>query len=182
MHREDISFQTADRVTLRGWFFRPPGADQAAQLPCLVMSSGFTAVIGIELDVVAGKFISQLQISCLVYDHRGFGISDTNEGSPRQEIIPAQQTSDMSDAITYAQSRADVNMDNIGLWGTSYSGGHVLHVAAFDHRVKVVLSQVPCVDGWATAHRLTRPDYWAEVNAAFTTGADFITIACVVRR
>jgi hypothetical protein len=64
-----------------------------------------------------------------VYDNRGFGDSDTKEGQPRQEIIPAQETSDYSDAITYAQSRAKVDKDRIGICSSSYSGGHVLWVS-----------------------------------------------------
>jgi len=51
------------------------------------------------------------------------------EGQPRHEIIPAQQTSDYSDAITYAQSRAKVDKDRIGICSSSYSGGHVWWVS-----------------------------------------------------
>ena len=80
-----------------------------------------------------------MSISCLVYDNRNFGDSD---GEPRHEIIPSLQQSDYSDAITYAQSLDEVNADKIGIWGSSYSGGHVLLVGAVDRRVKAVLSQV----------------------------------------
>jgi cephalosporin-C deacetylase-like acetyl esterase len=75
----------------------------------------------------------------LVYDNRNFGESD---GEPRHEIVPSVQQSDYSDAITYAQSLDDVNADKIGIWGSSYSGGHVLLVGATDRRVKAVLGQV----------------------------------------
>jgi hypothetical protein len=34
----------------------------------------------------------------------------------------------------------------IGLWGSSYSGGHVVFAAARDHRVKATVSQVPALD------------------------------------
>jgi hypothetical protein len=33
--------------------------------------------------------------------------------------------------------------ERIEVWGSSYSGGHVLVVAAVDRRVKCVVSQVP---------------------------------------
>ena len=80
------------------------------------------------------------------------------------------QCSDISDAITYAQSRADVDADKIGIWGSSYSGGHALWVGAVDRRVKVVLSQVPCVSGWDNFHRLIRPDFVGGLNAMFQAG------------
>jgi len=168
MPREDISFKTADNVTLRGWFYKPEGAP--AKLPCLVMVHGFSALKEMDLDTFAEYFTSKLPLSCLVYDNRGFGDSDTKEGQPRQEIIPAEQTSDLSDAITYAQTRHDVDSDRIGIWGSSYSGGHVLHVGAVDKRVKAVLSQVPLVDGYANFHRLIRPDFVAGINKMMQDG------------
>lgn len=167
--REDISFQTHDNVTLRGWFYKPKEGDNSA-LPTLVLAHGFSALKEMDLDAFAEKFTSTLPINCLVYDNRGFGDSDTKEGQPRQEILPAQQTSDYSDAITYAQSRADVNKDKIAIWGSSYSGGHVLWVGATDRRVKAVLSQVPTVDGYANFQRLIRPDFVGGMNQLFQEG------------
>lgn len=169
MAREDISFKTCDGVTLRGWLYRPENSG-SAPLPCLVMAHGFTALKEMDLNTFAEYFISKVSIACLVYDHRGFGDSDTKEGQPRDEIIPAQQISDYSDAITYAQSRADINADKIGIWGSSYSGGHCLWLGAVDRRVKAVLCQAPCVDGWANFHRLVRSDFVSGMNKSFMEG------------
>ncbi|KAE8450112.1 hypothetical protein EG329_006893 [Mollisiaceae sp. DMI_Dod_QoI] len=166
MHREDISFQTTDAVTLRGWFYTP-SSPSTTPLPCLVLSHGFSALKEMDLDAFASHFVSSLPISCLVYDNRNFGASDTQPSSPRHEIIPSIQCSDISDAITYAQSRSDVDKEKIGIWGSSYSGGHVLWVGAVDRRVKAVLSQVPCVSGWENFHRLIRPDFIPGLNQMF---------------
>ena len=40
------------------------------------------------------------------------------------------------------------------LWGSSFSGGHVLRTAARDGRVAAVISQVPHTDGIATLREL----------------------------
>jgi cephalosporin-C deacetylase-like acetyl esterase len=143
MPQRDISFKTCDGVTLRGWLFTPPES-AATKLPCLVMSHGWSALKEMDLDAFANYFISKLSMTCLVYDNRGFGDSDHKEGQPRQEIVPSLQRSDISDAITYAQSLPEVEPTRIGIWGSSYSGGHVLFVGAVDRRVKAVVSQV-CV-------------------------------------
>ena len=95
-----------------------------------------------DLDAFANYFTSKLALSCLVYDQRGFGASDQKEGSPRQEVIPTLQQSDISDAITFAQSLSEIDPTRIGIWGSSYSGGNVLFAGAVDRRVKAVLSQV----------------------------------------
>jgi len=140
MPQRDISFKTSDGVTLRGWLFTSPES-AANRLPCLVMSHGWSALKEMDLDAFADYFTSKLSLACLVYDNRGFGDSDHKEGQPRQEIVPSLQRSDISDAITYAQSLPEVEPTRIGIWGSSYSGGHVLEVGAVDRRVRAVVSQ-----------------------------------------
>jgi cephalosporin-C deacetylase-like acetyl esterase len=136
------------------------------------MSHGWTALKEMDLDAFAEHFTSKLGITCLVFDNRGFGDSDAKEGQPRSEIIPSVQHSDISDAITYAQRRDEVDPRKIGIWGSSYSGGHVLYVAAVDRRVKAVISQVPMVDGWETFNRLVRPDIQPGTNDGFEAGTN----------
>lgn len=137
---KNVEFKTADHVILRGWLYTPESF--TGKLPCLVMAPGFAGLKKMGLDNSAEDFVSKLQIACLAYDNRGFGDSDGKEGEPLREIIPHQQISDYSDAITFAQSLEEVDPTRIGIWGSSYSGAHVLCVGAIDRRVKVVLSQV----------------------------------------
>lgn len=169
MPRQDIEFKTVDNVTLRGWLYTPDSISEEKQ-PCLLMHHGFSALKEMDLDTFADYFSSRLPLACLVFDNRGFGASDTVPGQPRQEIIPSVQCSDLSDAITYAQSKDKIDPSKIGIWGSSYSGGHVLYVAAVDKRVKTVISQVPLVDGWENFHRLVRPDFVDGLNHGFQAG------------
>jgi cephalosporin-C deacetylase-like acetyl esterase len=145
MSRQDIEFKSSDGVTLRDWFYTSstPRSASSAKLPCLIMIHGFSAVKEMSLDYFAEQFLSAIpSLSILIYDNRGFGASDAAPGQPRQEIIPALQCSDLQDAITYARTREEVDPERIGIWGSSYAGGHVLFVAAVDKRVKAVISQV----------------------------------------
>ncbi|RBR13541.1 hypothetical protein FVER53590_08491 [Fusarium verticillioides] len=105
-----------------------------------------------DLDNFAERFTSRLKMACVVYDNRGLGDSDTGPGQPRQEIVPDLRVADISDAITFAQSRSEVDPERIGNCGSSYSGGHVLHVGAVDRRVKVVLSQI-LLSSWKAISR-----------------------------
>ncbi|KAG9758785.1 hypothetical protein KCU73_g3720, partial [Aureobasidium melanogenum] len=162
MRQRDIEFQTSDHVTLRGWLFTPEGYS-GSKLPCLVMTVGFSGVKEMGLPLFAEYFVKNIPIACLAYDHRGFGSSDVQEGQPRQEVDPRMQQSDYSDAITFAQGLSEVNPEQIAIWGTSYSGGHVIYVGAVDRRVKAVLSQVPFVNGWETFSRSVRPDLTSNI-------------------
>ncbi|OQV09991.1 hypothetical protein CLAIMM_14056 isoform 1 [Cladophialophora immunda] len=164
MPREDVEFKTQDGVTLRGWLYTPSVPAPSSGLPCIVMCHGFGAVKEMGIDAFAERFTTSIPVCALVYDNRNLGASD---GLPRQEIIPALQCSDYSDAITYAQSRPEVDPRRVAIWGTSYSGAHVLSVAAVDRRVKAVISQVMVADGWANFHRLVRNDLVKDMEAMF---------------
>ena len=81
----------------------------------------------------------------MVFDNRNFGASG---GEPRQEIDPRKQVRDYRDAITFAETLPETDVDRIGIWGSSYSGGHVLVVGAIDRRA----------DFWAGLHRMFDDD------------------------
>lgn len=159
--RRDIEFKTEDGVSLRGWFYPAKGVTGPA--PVVVMAHGFSAVKEMYLDDFA-TFFAEAGIAALVYDHRNLGASD---GSPRGHIDPRQQIDGYRDAITHAQTMKEVDPNRIGIWGSSYSGGHVLVVAAIDRRVKCVIAQVPLVAGLESARRLIRGDHWKALRAAF---------------
>jgi fermentation-respiration switch protein FrsA (DUF1100 family) len=158
--REDIQFN-ADGVTLRGWLYSPDGVSGPA--PAVVMAHGFSAVKEMYLDHFAEAFAGA-GLAALVFDNRNFGASD---GEPRQEIDPWAQARDYRTAITYAATRPEVDTDRIGIWGSSYSGGHVLAVAAIDRRVKCVVAQVPIVSGRANFRALVRSDFIPAFQAQF---------------
>ncbi|WP_213878942.1 alpha/beta hydrolase [Pseudomonas sp. dw_358] len=159
--RSDIRFKTTDGLTLAGWLYRP--ADATAALPAIVMAHGFTAVKEQYLDRYAEVF-AENGFAVLVYDNRNFGAS---EGQPRQEADPALQVRDYRDAITYVCGLDGIDGARIGVWGSSYSGGHVLQVAAFDRRVKCVSSQVPAISGSADVRMAVRPDLMPGLIEAF---------------
>ena len=120
-----------------------------------------------DLDSFAEYFTNQIPITALVYDNRCVGASD---GTPRFELLPSLQMSDLQDAITFAQSLEEVDPEKIALWGSSYSGGNVLQVAAFDHRVKAVLAQNPMVSGVENAARLVPSVVIPEMRKLFEAG------------
>jgi uncharacterized protein len=90
-----------------------------------------------------------------VHDHRGFGHSD---GEPRYDVEPWRQIADWRRAISYLESRPEVDPHRIGLWGTSYAGGHAIVLGATDRRVRAVVAQVPTISGYQQSLRRVAPD------------------------
>jgi uncharacterized protein len=158
--RQDVEFN-AEGTILRGWLFTPEAVP--GPYPAVVATHGFGATKESDLERFAEAFAGT-GLACLVYDHRNFGDSD---GEPRQEIDPWAQVRDYRHAITYLTGLDEVDADRIGIFGTSYSGGHVIPVAAWDKRVKCVYSQVPLLSGGSSSSRFVRSDMVAERRAQF---------------
>ncbi|MEW6077433.1 MAG: alpha/beta fold hydrolase [Thermodesulfobacteriota bacterium] len=143
IQREDIQFQSRGSAC-RGWLFKP---SQAGKMPCVILAHGFCGVKEMRLDAYAERFAAA-GYHALVFDYRHFGDSD---GQPRQILDIKKQHQDWHAAIAFARSLPGVDPKKIIVWGTSFSGGHVLAVAAEDKNIAAVISQVPHMNGLATA-------------------------------
>jgi uncharacterized protein len=111
-----------------------------------------------------GEVLNAAGLATLVFDNRNFGASD---GEPRDEIDPWQQVRDYRHAITWLSLQPCIDRERIGVWGSSYSGGHVLVLGAIDRRVKCVVAQVPLISGSRNLARLVRADLAAPLRAQF---------------
>ncbi|MDN5743650.1 MAG: alpha/beta hydrolase, partial [Nocardioidaceae bacterium] len=140
MDRETISFGSGSD-TCAGWFY--PAATQARAT--IVMAHGLAAVKEMRLDAYAEHFAAA-GYHVLVFDYRHFG---TSSGQPRQLLDIKRQHQDWKAAVNYARSRADVDPGKIALWGSSFSGGHVVALAQAVG-AQAVIAQVPHMDGIAS--------------------------------
>lgn len=145
---------------IRGTLYRPRGIDS---MPGVVLGHGWGMVAGGDLEDYA-QAIAAKGIAALTFDFRRLGKSG---GEPRQELDPFDQIEDYRNAITFLAAQDGVAGDRIGVWGSSYSGGHVLVVGATDSRVRAVVSQVPTISGYAAGLRKTAPDRLAALNQRF---------------
>ena len=64
----------------------------------------------------------------------------------REVVDPIDQTTDLANAVSWIYGEPQCDRERIGLWGSSYSGGHVVYVAVRILRVKATVSQVPAFD------------------------------------
>ncbi|CDQ46356.1 alpha/beta hydrolase [Mycolicibacterium neoaurum] len=143
----DVEFATEDGTLLRGRTYCPT---ESGSFPGIVMAHGFGGVQ--HLIEHYAELFAEAGFSVLLYDHRGFGISD---GTPRQEVDPYQQMSDWRDAMTFAlqQDKFD-EAAGLGVWGSSFAGGLAIVLAAIDPRVRVVVAQIPNVSGHRNGTKL----------------------------
>ncbi len=141
--RSDVTFES-EGSTCRGWLYLPDHGRPSARVPAVVMAHGFSAVKEMRLDRFAEAFAAA-GLASVVFDYRGLGASD---GEPRQDLDPHAQLRDYRNAISFARRHPAVDPARIGVFGSSYSGGHALMLGAWDRRVKAVVAQVPLIDAW----------------------------------
>jgi fermentation-respiration switch protein FrsA (DUF1100 family) len=159
--RIDVEFEAEGGVMLRGWLYLPDGPGPH---PAITLAHGYAGIKEMGLERFAEAFADDGFV-VLVHDHRGFGASD---GEPRHDIDPWRQIADWRRAITFLENRPDVDAQRIGLWGTSYAGGHAIVLGATDRRLRAVVAQVPTISGYEQGLRRIAPENMAALEEAFS--------------
>ena len=132
------------------------------QLPTIIQAHGWGGTAaGFRRDAIDLANAGYLVID---FDYRGWGESDsrliltgptpkkdgtkfTAEVTEVREVVdPLDMVTDWFNAIHWAMGEPMAEKNRIGLRGSSYSGGHVVYVAARDPRVKAIVSQVGSLD------------------------------------
>lgn len=153
----DVTFPSAG-VACAGTLYLPVTGQPP--YPLVVMAGGWCYVKEIVMPAHAAE-ITRRGVACLTFDYRGLGASD---GQPRQHLDPWAQIEDYRNALSFAETLPEVDVDRLGVWGISYSGGHVLIVSALDSRVRCAVSVVPVVDGFPTMKRVHGERRFAELG------------------
>lgn len=139
--RREIEFRS-EGIPCQGDLYLPAGFDSASKRPALVIGHGFT--VARSSLVEEGRLFAQAGYVTLAIDYRHFGGSG---GEPRGRLWPLQETEDFKAAIDWLEQQPGVDAGRIGIWGTSFGGGIVTHVAAHDLRVRACVAQAPILDG-----------------------------------
>lgn len=155
--RSELGFESGGE-RCAAWLWSP-GSE--GPHPCVVLAHGFSGVREQRLDTYAERF-AQAGMATIAFDYRHFGAS---AGEPRQLVDIRAQLADWRAAVRFARGLEGVDPDRVALWGSSFSGGHVVAVAARDDRVAAVVSQAPFTDG-LTALRAGGPAAAARLTVA----------------
>jgi len=139
------------------------------RLPTILMAHGWGGTAAnlrsVALDFARAGYLA------VAFDYRGWGESDSRliltgpapaerpnhrfsaeVAEVREVVDPFDMTTDWLNAMHWLQAEPQCDRDRIGIWGSSYSGGHVVWVAARDPRVKALVSQVGSLDSRPSSH------------------------------
>ncbi len=139
-----------------------PNDDAAAnpKLPAILLCHGWGGLKE-HLSSTYAKWFAKGGFAALTFDYRGWGESDAklvpvgeiptsdangevtiHARAAREIVDPFDQIRDIANCLDYLASEPGVDAERIGLWGSSYGGGHVAYMAAHDLRVRAIVAQV----------------------------------------
>jgi dienelactone hydrolase len=181
-----ITFRRVDimseGVRLTGEIFRSKDQPAEAKLPAIILCHGWGGTAALLRP--EGVAFARAGFVVVTFDYRGWGASagrvilveprakpasDTHRYQAevreiREVVDPIEQTTDLQNVIHWLAGEPGVDPERIGLWGSSYSGGHVVYVAARDPRVKCLVSQVPALDSRWVGQGLQRVPTFREAT------------------
>lgn len=156
----------SEGVACWGRIFYPKGFSESDKRIGIVLGHGWTGTHA-SLEQYANFFAHKGMVAMAI-DYRGWGKSNgfitlaepvksddqkrriqatADVTVKRTRLLPLKQVEDYRNAISYIQGEPGVDRDRIGIWGSSFSGGHIVTVSALDSRVKAAVGQVPAVSG-----------------------------------
>jgi dipeptidyl aminopeptidase/acylaminoacyl peptidase len=125
--------------------FLPAGKKPAV----VILAQGYAAERGFGTKGII-KALVKAGLAVFAFDYRGFGGSESVKNEERQLVDPQRQLEDWHAALHYVSALGEIDFRRIGLWGSSYAGGHVLAVAGSEwsraFSIRAVVAQIPHCD------------------------------------
>lgn len=158
----------SDGTRLSGVLLYPKDRKEGEKLPAIVLCNGWGGTKAFLMrSGIAPRFAAAGYV-VIDYDYRNWGDSDSRlvvrgempkpdkDGyvtvkaqAIRELVDPVDQQKDIDAAVSYVYGEPMVDKDSIGIWGTSFGGGHVIYRAAHDSRIACVVAQVGSMpDNW----------------------------------
>jgi hypothetical protein len=158
MRSEKLTFYS-EGDKLVGNIYLPDG-DRGKPYPAIVQGPGFLGLKDAKHYILMFEKLCEAGYACLCFDYRGWGES---EGKQRGWVMPMWQVEDIRNAISYLQTRSDVDPNRIATYGSGGTGGgNAIYVAAIDPRVKCAVCYLGISNGRDWLHSMRREYEWVD--------------------
>jgi hypothetical protein len=158
MRTEKLSFYS-EGDKLSGNIYLPDN-DKGKPWPAIVQGPGFLGLKDAKHYILMFEKLCEAGYVCLCFDYRGWGDS---EGKDRGWVMPKWQVEDIRNAISYLETRTDVDPNRIATYGSGGTGGgNAVYVAAIDERVKCAVCYLGISNGRDWLHSMRREYEWVD--------------------
>ncbi len=157
MREERLEFYS-EGVLLRG-FLRLPDEPSSEPWPGIVHGPGWLGLASAKTYIPWHEGLTNAAYAVLAFDYRGFGDSE----GERSWIRPEWQLQDILNAITYLETRPEIDRRRLGTYGVGGTGGgNAILAGAVDERIRCVCAQSVVADGKDWLRRMRREHEWIE--------------------
>ena len=166
--QENVTFKS-DGLTLSGVLSIPDGAPKGRKLAAFMVLHGFGSNKTSDNVKVPCKILNDWGYATLGFDMRGCGESE----GMRANLICMEQVADTCSAVTFLQSRPEIDGKRIGVLGSSFGGAVAVYSAGVDERIGACVSS----GGWGNGEIKFRgqhptPEAWAKFTAMLKAGKE----------
>ena len=153
MIEENVTFYS-EGEKIAGILRLPDKMDGPA--PGIVQGPGFLGLKGGKLYKQYHDLLIDAGFVVLVFDYRGFGDSEGDS-----VLYPERQIADIRNAVSYIETRDEVDNNRIGLFGSGGTGGgNAVVAAARDKRVQCMVANNAVADGAEWVRGMRREYEW----------------------
>ena len=156
---EDVTFYS-EGTKMWGRLHLPDDRRPDARHACVINLAGFAGTYeykGTSGDL--GARLARAGYAGFGFDYRGFGRS---EGKHRL-VHPLMQVRDVRNAISYLQTRPEVDGGRIALWGRSFGAAIAAYTGPIDERVGAVVAYAGIGDGYRWLRNLIPLPDWQDL-------------------
>jgi uncharacterized protein len=163
---EKIVFQSGS-LKLAGVLHLPDGERKGERRPAFLVLHGFGSNKGSSNTIGPSRMLAEWGYAALRFDFRGCGES---EGA-RARVICLEQVEDTRSAVTYLQSRADIDASRIACVGSSFGAAVAVYAAGVDERLGAAISSGGWGDGETKFRRQhASPEAWEKFTRMLEEG------------
>lgn len=171
-----VQITSGDGVVIKGSVYRPARLAPGRTYPGIAFAAAWNG--GDQQNTVPALKLASKGYIVFSYTTRGTG----KDGDGKIEMGGPPDRMDMSAVLDWLVANQPVDPDRLGVAGISYGAGIALLTAAFDPRIKSVVS----MSGWADLNRALWPNetrnawpayiLWQSARQASHVGSDFLRI------
>jgi dipeptidyl aminopeptidase/acylaminoacyl peptidase len=163
---ESVTFNS-DGLTLSGVLHIPDDLAPGERRAAFMVLHGFGSNKSSGNSVGPAKMLCDWGYAVLRFDMRGCGESEGKFG----HILCLDQVEDTKNALTFLQSRPEIDPDRIGALGSSFGAAVAVYTGGVDERVAAVVSS----GGWGDGERKFRgqhptPEAWKKFTDMLERG------------
>lgn len=140
--QHNVTFPS-DGYQLSGVLHIPDDMTSGEKRPACLVLHGFGSNKGSNASIDPAQLLESWGYIALRFDMRGCGESE----GPRAHVICLEQVEDTKNAVTYLQSRADVDPNKIICIGHSFGAAVSVYAGSVDKRIAAVISSGGWGDG-----------------------------------